>query len=110
MKKASPIATRPEAAPPKKARGRPRSFDREAALNAAMEVFWTKGYESASISDLTAAMGINPPSLYAAFGDKEKLFLATSSITRRRTVTSFARSNPRPGRPSRATCASRRTS
>ena len=77
MKKASTIGSGSEATPPKKARGRPRSFDREAALNAAMEVFWTKGYEAASISDLTAAMGINPPSLYAAFGDKEKLFLAT---------------------------------
>ncbi|APV50256.1 hypothetical protein BWI17_11475 [Betaproteobacteria bacterium GR16-43] len=77
MKKASTIGVGSEAQPPKKARGRPRSFDREAALNAAMEVFWTKGYEAASISDLTSAMGINPPSLYAAFGDKEKLFLAT---------------------------------
>lgn len=61
---------------PRKARGRPRSFDRDAALEAAMDVFWQKGYESASISDLTGAMGVNPPSLYAAFGDKEKLFLA----------------------------------
>jgi AcrR family transcriptional regulator len=60
----------------RKARGRPRSFDREAALEAAMAVFWEKGYEAASISDLTEAMGVNPPSLYAAFGDKEKLFLA----------------------------------
>ena len=77
MKKASTIGESSEAPQPKKARGRPRSFDREAALNAAMEVFWTKGYEAASINDLTAAMGINPPSLYAAFGDKEKLFLAT---------------------------------
>ena len=77
MKKASTIGSGSEATQPKKARGRPRSFDREAALNAAMEVFWTKGYEAASISDLTSAMGINPPSLYAAFGDKEKLFLAT---------------------------------
>jgi AcrR family transcriptional regulator len=40
-----------------------------------MDVFWEKGYESASLNDLTAAMGINPPSLYAAFGDKERLFL-----------------------------------
>lgn len=62
---------------PAKPRGRPRSFDREAALDAAMQVFWEKGYEGASISELTAAMGINPPSLYAAFGDKEELFLAT---------------------------------
>jgi len=58
-----------------KPRGRPRSFDREAALDAAMQVFWEKGFEGASISDLTSAMGVNPPSLYAAFGDKEQLFL-----------------------------------
>src|SRR4051812_3187204 len=60
---------------PRKPRGRPRSFDRDAALGRAMEVFWTKGYEGTSISDLTAAMDISPPSLYAAFGDKERLFL-----------------------------------
>jgi AcrR family transcriptional regulator len=58
-----------------KPRGRPRSFDRDAALAAAMEVFWQKGFEATSISDLTEAMGINPPSLYSAFGDKEHLFL-----------------------------------
>ena len=56
-------------------RGRPREFDREAALERAIDVFWRHGYEATSVSDLTAAMGINPPSLYAAFGDKEKLFL-----------------------------------
>ena len=60
---------------PAKQRGRPRSFDRDAALERAMEVFWRQGYEATSINDLTAAMGINPPSLYAAFGDKERLFL-----------------------------------
>jgi AcrR family transcriptional regulator len=60
----------------KRPRGRPRSFDRDLALQKAMEVFWKKGFEAASIADLTAAMGINPPSLYAAFGDKEDLFLA----------------------------------
>ncbi|HKX41218.1 MAG TPA: TetR/AcrR family transcriptional regulator, partial [Burkholderiaceae bacterium] len=60
---------------PPKPRGRPLSFDRDAALENAMHVFWERGYEAASISDLTAAMGITPPSLYTAFGDKEKLFL-----------------------------------
>jgi AcrR family transcriptional regulator len=56
-------------------RGRPRGFDRAAALEAAMNVFWRKGFEATSVLDLTQAMGINPPSLYAAFGDKERLFL-----------------------------------
>lgn len=58
-----------------KPRGRPLSFDRDTALDRAMHVFWEHGYEAASISDLTAAMGITPPSLYTAFGDKEHLFL-----------------------------------
>jgi len=55
-------------------RGRPRTFDKEAALQRAMEVFWIKGYEGASMTDLTSAMGIASPSLYAAFGSKEELF------------------------------------
>ena len=55
-------------------RGRPRAFDREDALARAMEVFWEHGYEGASISHLTTAMGINSPSLYAAFGSIEELF------------------------------------
>lgn len=55
-------------------RGRPRSFDRQSALQRAMEVFWAKGFEDTSMTDLTAAMGIASPSLYAAFGSKEALF------------------------------------
>ena len=54
--------------------GRPRTFCTEQALDRAMQVFWRKGYEGATIADLTKAIGINPPSLYAAFGSKEALF------------------------------------
>ncbi|TGT42875.1 TetR/AcrR family transcriptional regulator [Mesorhizobium sp. M8A.F.Ca.ET.165.01.1.1] len=61
-------------------RGRPRTFDRNAALRRAMDVFWAKGYEGASISDLAAAMGINSPSLYAAYGSKEALFLEATDL------------------------------
>jgi AcrR family transcriptional regulator len=56
--------------------GRPRGFCTETALDRAMTVFWQKGYEGASLADLTEAMQINPPSLYAAFGSKEGLFRA----------------------------------
>src|SRR6267143_5667438 len=54
--------------------GRPRAFDTDVALERAMHVFWAKGYEGAALPDLTQAMPINRPSLYAAFGNKEQLF------------------------------------
>jgi AcrR family transcriptional regulator len=59
---------------PRRPRGRPRGFDRGAALDAAMRLFWAQGFDRTSIHDLTAAMGVNPPSLYAAFGDKRRLY------------------------------------
>ncbi|UZK66354.1 TetR/AcrR family transcriptional regulator [Sphingomonas sp. M1-B02] len=65
MKQSAAIPRRP---------GRPLSFDRDAAIDAAMRLFWQHGYEATSVALLTQAMGITPPSLYAAFGDKERLF------------------------------------
>jgi AcrR family transcriptional regulator len=56
------------------AMGRPRAFDMDQALDQALRVFWEKGYDGASVADLTEAIGINPPSLYTAFGNKEALF------------------------------------
>ena len=58
---------------PKRA-GRPRGFNEDKVLERAMHVFWRKGFEGASLNDLTAAMGIQPASLYQAFGNKRKLF------------------------------------
>src|SRR5690242_20201777 len=72
-------------------RGRPRAFDSDAALDRAMEVFWSKGYEGTSMSDLTQAMGINRPSLYAAFGDKESLFRRAIERYRSGTAVSYVR-------------------
>ena len=67
-----PIGMKSETAPAQP--GRPRAFDPDVALERAMHVFWAKGYEGASLSNLTRAMRINRPSLYAAFGNKEELF------------------------------------
>jgi AcrR family transcriptional regulator len=64
-----------EVTPRSKPRGRPRGFDRDKALECAMRLFWERGYEATSISDLTKAMGLKPPALYGAFGDKKHLFL-----------------------------------
>jgi AcrR family transcriptional regulator len=55
--------------------GRPRAFDRDEALEAAMVLFWRKGFEATSMTDLCGAMGVRSPSLYAAFGSKEALYL-----------------------------------
>jgi TetR/AcrR family transcriptional regulator, copper-responsive repressor len=76
-------------------RGRPSSFDREAALAAAVDLFWRHGYEGVSISMLTEAMGVTPPTLYTAFGSKQGLY--------REAVTAYAASGrggaaPRPAR------------
>ena len=72
MEEASYIGMERKKSP--KRMGRPRSFDIDRALDRALAVFWRKGYEGASLSDLTKAVGVNRPSLYAAFGDKEALF------------------------------------
>lgn len=60
--------------------GRPRSFDKDEALMAAMNMFWAKGYDRTSLKDLTNAMGISGPSIYAAFGDKRELYLQTIDL------------------------------
>ncbi len=58
----------------KKSRGRPKLFDNDEALEKALDVFWKRGYEGASMAELTSTLGVNKPSLYAAFGNKEDLF------------------------------------
>ena len=63
-------------AAPKRPRGRPRSVDQDAVLGAVMDVFWRKGFDGASLDELTAAAGVSRPTLYGLFGDKEATFLA----------------------------------
>jgi AcrR family transcriptional regulator len=76
--------------------GRPRSFDRDAALAVAVEQFWREGYEKTSVAKLTAAMGLSPPSLYAAFGDKHRLFEEASAAYFRRTCDALDRATALP--------------
>ncbi|WP_344863966.1 TetR/AcrR family transcriptional regulator [Planomonospora alba] len=71
------------------ARGRPRAFDRDAALAAATRLFWERGFEATSVGELTEAMGIRPGSLYAAFGDKRALFEEVVHAYRRSPVGAF---------------------
>ena len=66
-----------------KPRGRPRNFDRDKALLRALDIFWRKGFEPASVAELCEVMEINPPSLYSAFGNKAKLFLEAVSYYER---------------------------
>jgi len=70
--------------------GRPRSFSEEEALDSALKVFMKKGYEGCSVDDLTCALGINKPSLYSAFGNKEDLFLSVLRMYHARYREKFA--------------------
>src|SRR5580700_8455420 len=83
-----PVPTPPEAAP--RRRGRPRAFAPETALTQAMDVFWKDGYAATSLDDVSAATGLNRPSLYGAFGDKRALYLQAYGQYRKRVNESFA--------------------
>ncbi|MCB1754269.1 MAG: TetR/AcrR family transcriptional regulator [Gammaproteobacteria bacterium] len=72
-------------------RGRPRTFDKEKALEAALAVFWRSGYQGASLAELTQVMGISKPSLYAAFGNKEQLYLSALKRYREKQLDKHAR-------------------
>jgi AcrR family transcriptional regulator len=84
MQKSDPPDERGAAVAPRRGRGRPRAFDRDAALEQAVRLFWRKGFEATSVADLTAAMGIGAPSLYAAFGSKEALYAEALSYYQKR--------------------------
>jgi AcrR family transcriptional regulator len=81
--------------------GRPRAFDRDAALEAAMLVFWRKGFSAASMNDLCDAMGIRSPSLYAAFGSKEPLSRSDRSLRQDHRPSSLGQARGRGDRPRR---------
>lgn len=87
-----------DSARPAKPRGRPRSFDPDQALGQARGAFWRGGYAATSLDDLSAATGLNRPSLYGAFGDKRAIYLAALRRTREEMLTSQARAlaNPAP--------------
>jgi len=76
---------------------RPREFDEEQALAAALEVFWEKGYEAASVQDLTERMGIQKASLYNTFGDKHALFVRALSAYSAETLEWYREQLERPG-------------
>jgi AcrR family transcriptional regulator len=76
---------------PKRGRGRPREFDREQALTKAMRIFWLLGYDATSMADLRAALGLTQASLYAAFGNKERLFREAVDRYRRTVSVATAR-------------------
>jgi|SRR3954454_6795360 AcrR family transcriptional regulator len=78
------------------ARGRPREFCVDNALARALEVFWSKGYDGASLNDLTEAMGINRPSMYAAFGNKEELFKKALDLYEREKMAYIGRALDQP--------------
>ena len=77
----------PKAAP--RGRGRPRAFEADTALAQAMEVFWSDGFAATSLDDISAATGLNRPSLYGAFGDKRALYLQAYGQYRKRVNESF---------------------
>lgn len=74
----------------RRGRGRPRGFDPEAALERARNVFWNTGFSATSLDDLAAATGLNRPSLYGAFGDKQALYLAALEKSRAESVAGLA--------------------
>ncbi|WP_167132638.1 TetR/AcrR family transcriptional regulator [Paramicrobacterium chengjingii] len=76
--------------------GRPRGFDREAALLVAMERFWRNGYDETTVAELTRSMGITAPSLYAAFGDKDALFSEAAAYYFDRVATEMDRALDQP--------------